>query len=99
MSLDEYRERLLGRLKSCTDTAAARGLLAEADFVLTHARLTAIVRSKFWESLQEDLAAMDEAARLSADRAAGVKLEAVVAAAHARIARYRDALAEEGTRD
>lgn len=94
MSLDEYRAQLIERLKSCTDTAAARTLLAEADLRLMNARLTALTRSKFWESLQEELAAVVEAPRLSADRAGSPKLEAVIAAAQARLTRYRECLAE-----
>lgn len=95
MSLDEYRDQLTERLKSCPDTAAVRTLLAEADLVLVHARLTALTQSKFWESLQDDLTAIAAAARQSADRAAAVKLEAILVAAQARLARYRDRLADD----
>lgn len=99
MSLDEYRDQLMERLMSCPDTAAARTLLAEAELVLVHARLTVLTQSKFWESLQEDLTAIADAAGLSADRKADVKLAALVAAAHARIARYRERLSDESARD
>jgi hypothetical protein len=94
VSLDEYRERLLGRLKTCTDTAAVRSMLAEADLRLMNARLTTLARSRFWESLQEDLTAIAEAAGRSADREAGMNLAGVIAAAQARIARYRERLSE-----
>ena len=94
MSLDDYRDQLTERLKSCPDTAAARTLLAEAELVLLNARLTALTQSKFWESLQEELEAIAKAARSSADRSAAAKLEAVVAAAQARLARYRERLSE-----
>ena len=92
MSLDEYREQLIGRLKNCADTAAARTLLVEAELVLVNARLALPTQSRFWESVHEDLDTVAEAARLSADREAGMKLAAVVAAAQGRIARNRERL-------
>jgi hypothetical protein len=94
MSLDEYREQLIGRLKSCADTAAARTLLAEAELVIVNARLALPTQLKFWESVHEDLDALVEAVRLSADRETGMKLAAVVAAAQARIARNRERLTD-----
>jgi len=99
MSLDEYREQLIGRLKSCTNTAAARTLLAEADLVLVNARLTSLTQGKFWESLDEDLETAREEARLLADREAGVKLAAVIVVAQARIARFRERLSEDPARE
>ena len=95
MSLDDYRDRFVERLRSCTDTAAARTLLAEAELVLVHSRLTVLTQSKFWESLQEDLTAIVDAVRQSTDPASAAKLEAVVSAAQARIARYRERLADD----
>lgn len=94
MSLDEYREQLIARLKSCTNTAAARTLVAEADLVLFNAQLTPLTQGKFWESLDEDLEAAREEARLLADREAGMQFAAVIAVAQARIARYRERLSE-----
>jgi hypothetical protein len=94
MSLDEYREQLIGRLKTCADTAAARTLLAEAELVIVNARLALPTQSRFWESVHKDLDALVEAVRLSADREAGMKLAAVVAAAQACIARNRERLAD-----
>lgn len=95
MSLDDYRQGLLWRLKACTDTGAARTLLAEADLVLVSARLTDDMQSKFWESLDDDLQSIAESAKLLADREAAMKLAAIIAAAQARIARYRERLSED----
>lgn len=90
MMLDEYRTRIIERLKSCRDTTAARGILVEADLVLRTGRLTRLTQNTFWETLYEDLDTMGEEAKFMIDGEAGVKLSTVVAAAQARIARYRE---------
>ena len=96
--LDEYRTKIMERLKACRDTVAARGILAEADLVLMNSHLTRLTQDKFWETLYEDLDGLTEDARFMTDREAGVKLSTVVVAAQARIARYREKIAEdEGT--
>lgn len=91
MLLDEYREYLVGRLKSCGHNGAVRLLLAEADQVLLSAQLALPAQARFWDSLDEDLTAIAHAALWGADREAGMKLPAIVAVARARIARYREA--------
>jgi hypothetical protein len=88
--LDDYRTTLIERLKSCLSTAEARAILTEADLVLTNSRLTPLTRDKFWETLQEDLQTLGLEAGALSDREARSKVEAVVAAAQARIARYRE---------
>ena len=95
MLLDEYRAGLVDRLCNCRDTTAARTLLAEAHLVLTHTRITALTEDKFWETLQKDLDAIAKGASGLENREARAKLEAVVKAAQARIARYRDRATEE----
>jgi hypothetical protein len=93
MLLEEYRTKVIERLRSCRDTAAARHILAEADLVLVNSRLTSLTLDKFWETLLEDLDGLAEDARFMMDREAGAKLSAVVVAARARIARYRERIA------
>jgi hypothetical protein len=98
MMLDEYRIKIIERLKDCRDTAAARHIMAEADLVLMNSRLTRLTQDKFWESLYEDLDVLIEETRFMTDRESGVKLSTVVVAAQARIARYRERIAgDEGT--
>ena len=90
MGLDEYRKHVIERLKGSRDTAAARGVLAEADLILATNHLTAMMRDRFWESLQEELEVIAKDCRVLSDRKAAAKLGSIVAAAQARIARYRD---------
>jgi len=93
MMLDEYRTKVIERLKGCQNTAAARHILSEADLVLMNSRLTKLTQDKFWETLHEDLDTLAEEAKFMTDREAGLKLSSVVAAAQARIARYRERIA------
>jgi hypothetical protein len=93
MMLDEYRTQLIGRLKSCRDTTAVRGILAEADLVLMTGRLARLTQNKFWETLCEDLDTLGAEAKFMTDGEAGVKLSTVVAAAQALIERYRERIA------
>jgi hypothetical protein len=90
MMLDEYRTRVIDRLKTCRDTAEARSILAEADFLLMNSRVTKLTQDKFWETLNEVLDALAQEAKSLPDREPAVKLSAIVAAAQARIAYYRE---------
>jgi hypothetical protein len=90
MLLEEYRTKVIERLRACGDTTAARGILAEADLFLTNSRITVITRDKFWETLQEDLEVIREESKYITDRQAAATLGTVASAALARIARYRD---------
>jgi hypothetical protein len=89
MTLEEYRVTLIERLRACPDTVAARALLAEAELMLCHSRLTDLTYDRFWETLEEHLDALADEAKFSSDRKAGAALDAIVAAARVRIARYR----------
>ena len=89
MTLDEYRETLTERLRACQDTAAARRLLADAHLFLTNSRINRLTEDRFWETLDEELDAVGEDAKFLKDPRAAAALGAVVAAARARIARYR----------
>jgi hypothetical protein len=89
MTLDEYRGALIERLRACQNTAAARELLAEAALVLANGRINRLTQDRFWETLEEELDAIDEDAKFLEDPQAAAALAAVVAAARARIARYR----------
>jgi hypothetical protein len=93
MMLDEYRTKVIQRLKGCQNTAAARHILAEADLVLMNSHLTRLTQDKFWETLHEDLDALAEEAKFLSDREAGLKLSSIVVAAQTRIARYRERIA------
>jgi hypothetical protein len=89
MTLDEYRETLIARLRACQHTADARSLLAEASLFLTNSRINRMTQDRFWETLEEELDAVGEDAKFLGDPRAAAVLGAVVAAARARIARYR----------
>lgn len=89
MTLDEYRGLLIERLGACRDTAAARSLLADASLFLTNSRINQLTQDRFWETLEEELEALGEDAKFLADPKAAAVLRAVVAAARARIMRYR----------
>jgi hypothetical protein len=93
MMLDEYRIKVIERLKACKNTAAARHILAEADLVLMNSHVTGLTQDKFWETLHEDLDVLAEESKFLTDPEAGLKLASVVAAAQARIARYREKIA------
>ena len=93
MMLDEYRIQIIARLKVCRDTTAARGVVVEADLVLTNGHLTRMTQNKFWEMLYDDLDVLGEEAKFMTDREAGAKLATVVVAAQARIAGYRNKVA------
>lgn len=88
MGLDEYRETLIERLRTCQDTAAARSLLADANLFLTNSRINQLTKDRFWETLEEELDALGEDAKFVADRKAAAILGTVGAAARVRIARY-----------
>lgn len=89
MTLDEYRGTLIERLRVCQDTAAARSLLAEASLVLANSQINRLTQDRFWETLEEELETMGEDAKFLKDPRAAAALGAVVAAARARIVRYR----------
>jgi len=89
MTLDEYRGTLIERLRACQDTAEARDLLAEANLVLANTRMNRMTRDRFWETLEEDLDAAGTDLTLFKDHKGAAAFAAVVAAARARIARYR----------
>ena len=95
MMLDGYRDKVIDRLKGCRGATAARHILAEADLVLMNGHLTSLALDKFWEKLREDLDRVAEDARFMMDREAGVKLSTVVAAAQARVVRYRERIAAD----
>lgn len=97
MVLEEYRTQVIERLKACRDTIAVRAVLAEADLILMSSQLTAITRDKFWETLEEDLDVIRKESKNIADRKAAAILDALLAAAQARIARYRDHTTEPDT--
>jgi hypothetical protein len=90
MTLEEFRLTLVERLRRCNDTSRAREVLVEAELVLRNVRLTDLTYERFWEALEEDLDGLAEEAKFASDRTAGAKLDSVVAAARARIARYRE---------
>lgn len=89
MTLDEFRGSLIERLRVCQDTATARNLLAEANLVLANSQVNRVTQDRFWETLEEELDALGEDAKFLDDPRAAAVLGAVVAAARARIARYR----------
>lgn len=89
MTLDEYRGSLIERLRGCQDTAAARSLVAEMNLVLANSRMSRIAQERFWETFEEELDALGEGAKFLKDPKAAAVLGAIVAAARARIARYR----------
>jgi hypothetical protein len=89
MTIEDYRFKLIMRLRACRDPVAARSLLAEAELMLANSRLTRLAHDRFWESVDDDLRSLEEVAKSVADRSTGAALEAVIAAARARIASYR----------
>ena len=89
MTLDEFRGTLIERLRACRDTAAVRDLLAEVNLVLINSQINALTQDRFWETLEEELDVLGEDAKLQNDPGPAAVLGAVVAAARARIARYR----------
>jgi|SRR5579871_5949817 len=91
MTLDEYRKTLIERLRVCQATAAARDLIREASLALVHSQVSPVTRDRFWETLEEELEAIGEDAKFMEDSKAAAALGTVVAAARARIARYREA--------
>jgi len=95
MMLDEYRVKVIERLKGCRDSVVARNILAEADIVLMNGQLTRLTQDKFWETLYEDLEALGEEAKFMTDRAGAVTLSTVIVAAQSRIARYREKIAAD----
>ena len=89
MTLDEYRGTLIVRLRACRDAAAARDLLAEANLVLINSQINPLTQDRFWETLEEELDVLSEDAKSLNDPKTVAVLGTVVAAARARIARYR----------
>ena len=89
MTLDEYRGALIERLHICPDAAAARSLLSEANLMLANSGMNRLTRDRFWETLEEELKAIGEDVKFLKNPKAAAALGSVVAAARARIARYR----------
>lgn len=89
MTLDEYRGAMIERLRACPDAAAARSLLEEANLMIVNSRMNRLTQDRFWETLEEELEAIGEDVKFLKDPKAAAALGAVVAAARARITRYR----------
>lgn len=89
MTFDEYRLRILERLRACREVTAARDILAEAELMLANSQLTQITRDRFWESVEEELERLTEEAKFLPDPGAAATLGTVLAVARARIAGYR----------
>ena len=89
MTLDEYRKTLIERLRACPNVATARSLLAEANLMLADSGINRLTQERFWETLEEELDAVGDDAKFLSDPKAAADLGVVVAAARARIARYR----------
>jgi len=84
MTLDEYRMKIIERLRACQDDACARSLIDEVDTMLHDSRIGKHTHEVFWQALEEDLDALEEEARFLANPEASAALEAVVTAARAR---------------
>jgi hypothetical protein len=89
MTLDEYRRKVIERLKDCRSVEAAREILREVDLFVTASGINEETRDQFWELLDSQLDILSEASRFLGDRQQAMQAGTVVAAARARIARYR----------
>ena len=86
MTLEEYRLKVVQRLRACNDTVAARGVLAEADLTLLNSRMSPSLQERFWRSLHNDLDSLTDYAHLL-DKRSSVKITAVTITAQAWMAR------------
>jgi hypothetical protein len=86
MTLEEYRLKVVQRLRACDDSVAARGVLAEVDLKLMHNRMNPSRQERFWRNLHGDLDNLTDQARLL-DKSAAAKINAIAIAAQAWMAR------------
>ena len=94
MTLDEYRLRLLDRLKACSGPAGARELVAEAQMVLAHSALTQRSLDQFWSGFRNDLQYLLEGAEALREREARATLGSAIAAAQGAIDQFHKPAAD-----
>jgi hypothetical protein len=89
VTFEDYRIQIIEQLKAARDGARARDLIAQADMVLSSARLSASAQGEFWESLSSALDILAEDSKALLGKEAAAALSAVIAAAQGEIQKLR----------
>lgn len=98
VGLDEYRRRVIERLRACTDPTRAQDLLVEVDVTLASSLMSSEAQLRFWQTLSQDLEVVAQECIRLLEKQAAATLAAVVAVAQAEITQYQLLLADESKR-
>ncbi len=96
MTLEEYRIKVIERLRACQDSACARSLIDEVEMMLHNSPISSRTHEAFWEDLMADLDALGEEVKFLTNREASRALDVVVSAARACAGSYRAQLLQGG---
>ena len=96
MTIDEYREHLVGEITELRNQKAAQDLITEADTNLRNNDISRDGQTRFWRELNADLEAAEARSWRLLEKQAADALSQVIAAARAVIAQHQARMSSSG---